>query len=124
MPLRLPARLTRSRLRQLWYVPLLGAAMGLMLARLLIMARMFDVPAFATYASGLLVSGSFSMLACLGLQSQLQRGLPVMIVRRRERAGAVLLAQCTFVASGCAALGWRRESFNNSCPLIHPAARN
>jgi O-antigen/teichoic acid export membrane protein len=105
MPLRLPARLTRARLRQLWYVPLLGAAMGLMLARLLIMARLFDVPAFATYASGLLVSSSFSMLACLGLQSQLQRSLPVMIVRRREHAGAVLLTQCTYVACGCAALG-------------------
>lgn len=105
MALRLHAGLTSARLRQLWYVPLLAAAMALMLVRLLVMARLLALPEFATYSAGLLVSTSLSMLACLGLQSLLQRDLPMMIVRRRERAGAVLLIQCTLVATGCALVG-------------------
>ena len=105
MPLRAPAGLTRTRLRQLWYAPLLALAMGLMLVRLLLMARLLDVPAFAVYSAGLLVSSSFCMLACLGLQSLLQRDLPVMIVRRRKHAGGVLVMQCTLVAAICATAG-------------------
>lgn len=100
MTLRLPA-MTPARLRQLWYVPLLALGMGLMLVRLLLMARLLDVASFGQYSAGLLVSGSFGMLACLGLQSLLQRELPVAIVRRRERAGAVLLLQCVAVGAGC-----------------------
>lgn len=96
---------TRKRLRQLWYAPVLALAMGLMLARLLLMARLLDVQAFAVYSAGLLVSSSFCMLACLGLQILLQRDLPMMIVRRRERAGGILLMQCTLVAIACAAAG-------------------
>jgi O-antigen/teichoic acid export membrane protein len=92
----LPA-LTGAKLQHLWYVPVLGAAMALMLLRLLVMARLLDVEAFASYSAGLLVSSSFLMLACFGLQSLLQRDLPVAIVRGRERAGAVLLAQCCIV---------------------------
>lgn len=102
MPLRLPAGLTPTRLRQLWYVPVLALGMGLMLLRLLVMARLLEVPAFAQYSAGLLVSSSFCMLACMGLQSLLQRELPVMIVRRREQAGGVLLMQCTLMAAVCA----------------------
>lgn len=103
LPLAASAGLTRSRLRQLWYMPLLASAMGLMLVRLLVAARLLDVPGFAIYSGALLVSSTFCMLACLGLQPMLQRDLPVMLVRRRERSGAVLLAQCALVAAGCAA---------------------
>lgn len=103
MLLRQYVGLTRARLHQLWYAPVLALAMGLMLVRLLVMARLLDVPAFALYSAGLLVSSSFCMLACLGLQSLLQRELPVMIVRRREHAGGVLLMQCVLVAFICAA---------------------
>lgn len=90
------------RLRQIWYAPVLALAMGLMLVRLLIMARLLGVQAFALYSAGLLVSSSFCMLACLGLQLLLQRELPVMIVRRREYAGSVLVMQCTLLAVLCA----------------------
>jgi O-antigen/teichoic acid export membrane protein len=79
--------------------------MGLMLVRILLMARLLSLPVFAQFSGGLLVSSTFCMLACLGLQSLLQRELPVQIVRRREIAGQVLIAQCLIVAFACAALG-------------------
>lgn len=94
--------LSASRLKQLWYVPLLAMAMALMLVRTLLLARILDVPGFGAFSAGLLVSSTFCMLACLGLQAMLQRDLPVMMVRRRFRPGAVLLAQCIVVACGCA----------------------
>lgn len=72
--------------------------MALMLVRLLIIARLLPVEEFAVYSLGLLVSSSFCMLGCLGLQSLLQRDLPVMIVRGREIAGGVLLMQNVLVA--------------------------
>ncbi len=76
-----------------------------MMVRLLIMARILDLPDYAIYSAGLLVSSSFLMLGCLGLQSLLQRDLPMLIVRRREYAGGVLLMQSVLVATICAALG-------------------
>lgn len=100
-----PAGLSLSRFRQLWYAPVLALAMGLMLMRLLIMARMLDVTSFAAYSAALLVSSSFLMLGCLGLQTLLQRELPMLIVRHREYAGGVLLVQSALVATGCSAVG-------------------
>lgn len=105
MTFRLPVWLTSYRLRQLWYAPILTLALGLMMARLLIMARILDLSAFATYSAGLLISSSFLMLGCLGLQSLLQRELPMLIVRRREFAGGILLMQCALVAIACSAAG-------------------
>ena len=105
MQLRLPAGLRRARLRQFSYAPLLALAMSLMLMRLLVMARMLDLRHFADYSGGLLVSSSFLMLGCLGLQSLLQRELPVLIVRHREHDGGVLLLQCGLVAAACAGFG-------------------
>jgi O-antigen/teichoic acid export membrane protein len=119
MPLR--ALVTPRRLRQLWYMPLLALAMALMLLRLLLMARLFDVNAFAVYSAGLLVSSSFCMLACLGLQPILQRELPVMIVRGRERPGSVLVAQCLLVAVACAALGMAAAISGASVAGLMPA---
>lgn len=97
--------LTPRRLRELWYVPLLAMAMALMLVRILLMARLLDVHGFAEFSAGLLVSSSFAMLACLGLHSILQRDLPVMLIRGRERRGLVLLAQSIVVALGLAIAG-------------------
>ena len=91
---------------KLWYAPMLATAMGLMLVRLAIVARMLPVTDFAVYSYGLLVSSSFCMLACLGLHWLLQRDLPIMIIRGRERAGGVLLIQCALVAIFSAAAGW------------------
>lgn len=92
----------RHRLQQLWYVPVLGGAMALMMLRTLLMAHLLSVEAFAAFSGGLLVSSTFCMLACLGLQAVLQRDLPVMIVRGRERAGLAMLLQCLGIAAACA----------------------
>jgi O-antigen/teichoic acid export membrane protein len=96
--------LTPQRLRQLWYIPSLAAAMGFMLARTLIMARFLSVDEFAVFSRGILVSGSFGMLGCLGLQSILQRDWPMMLVRGQEYRGLVLAAQSNLVAMGCAVI--------------------
>ncbi len=100
--------LSNRHARQLWYAPLLALAMALMMLRLLVMARLLDVPAFAVFSAGLLVSGTFCTLGCFGLQLLLQRGWPVNIVRGQERRGAILALQCILVAlagaAACAAL--------------------
>jgi O-antigen/teichoic acid export membrane protein len=101
---RLSALLTPSRRRQLWYFPLLAAAMALMMARSLVMARLLGIGAFAQFSGGVLVSSSFGMLGCLGLQTILQREWPVDILRGQELRGLVRAAQCNLVAVFCSAL--------------------
>lgn len=98
-------KLGRRSLTKLWYAPILAIAMGLMLLRLILIAYLLPVSDFGAYSAGLLVSSSFCMLACFGLQSLLQRDLPIMIVRQRERAGGVLLMQCVLVTVAAALLG-------------------
>lgn len=93
--------ISASRVHQLWYAPLLAIAMALMLLRLVLVARLLDLDAFAQFSGGLLISSTFGMLACLGLQLMLQRDMPVQILRRRERAAFVTLAQCLIVTVGC-----------------------
>src|SRR5690349_14433188 len=91
-------------LREFWYAPLLAAAMALMMGRLLILARLLRVEEFGALSGALLVSGTFCMLGCLGLQSMLQRDWPVFIVHKRERRGLVLAAQCNLTAMAAAAI--------------------
>ena len=79
--------------------------MGLILVRTLVMAKLLDVSSFAQFSGGLLISSTFTMLGCLGLQSLLQRDMPVQIIRHRARASAVLLMQCLTVATTCALIG-------------------
>jgi O-antigen/teichoic acid export membrane protein len=90
--------MTPRRARQLWYAPVLALATALMMLRLFALARLLDIPNFAQLSAALLVSTTFTMLGCLGLQSLLQRDMPVMFVRGRERAARVLLAQSVLVA--------------------------
>lgn len=99
------AWLTPRRLRLLWYAPLLASGMALMMLRLLVMAQLLELDAFADFSAGLLVSGTFCMLGCAGLQSLLQREWPVHLVRGRERRAMVLAAQCHLVAAGLALAG-------------------
>ena len=96
--------LTSRRLKQLWYLPVLGAAMALMMLRILALAKLLDVPAFGVYSAGLLVSSTFCILGTLGLQSMLQRDMPVLLMHGRERASVCLLMQSVLVATACAAL--------------------
>ncbi len=90
-----------NRARGLWYAPVLGSALALMMLRLLLMARILDVQRFAQYSGGVLVSTSFCMLGCIGLQAQLQRELPVNFIRGQERRGMIRTAQCVLVAVIC-----------------------
>lgn len=90
----------------MWYVPVLGLAMGLMMTRPLLMAKLLDVQGFAYYSAGLLLSSTFCMLGCLGLQSLLQRDMPGQLLRRRELAAVILLMQCLIVALACAVMGF------------------
>ncbi|MDP9087171.1 MAG: hypothetical protein M3O26_00290 [Pseudomonadota bacterium] len=65
------------------------------------MARILDVPAFGEFSQALLVSSTFCMLACLGLQPMLQRDMPVLLLRNRRRVAVIALTQCVIVASAC-----------------------
>lgn len=90
--------------RQLWYMPILGMAMAMMMARLLVMAHLMEIEEFGQFNAGLLLSTTFCMLGCLGIQSVLQRDMPVMFLRQRRRAAVVLLLQALMIACGCALL--------------------
>ena len=72
-----------------------------MFLRVVLMARLLVIQEFGHYSELLLVSGTFGMLACLGLQPMLQRDMPVMLVRNRERAAEVAVAQCIVVSVAC-----------------------
>lgn len=95
----------RNWKQQAWYVPSLALAMGIMMLRPLLMARLLDVHEFAFYGLGLLVSSTFCMLGCMGLQSLLQREMPRQFMHKRELAASILLMQCLIVASVCAVFG-------------------
>lgn len=95
--------LTPRRARQLWYAPVLALATALMMVRLFALARLLDIPNYAQVSVAFLVSTTFTMLGCLGLQPLLQRDMPIMFVRGRERAAQVLLTQSVLIAYACAA---------------------
>jgi O-antigen/teichoic acid export membrane protein len=82
-----------------WYVPILALAMGLMMLRMLMMAYILDVPTFGEFSAGLLVSSTFCMVGCFGLQPMLQREWPMQIVRRTEQRALVRALQCFLVAA-------------------------
>lgn len=70
--------------------------------RMLVMARLLGIQAFADFSGGILVSSSFCMLGCLGLQTTLQRGWPVNIWRGQEIRGLARAAQCNLAATATA----------------------
>ena len=80
--------------RHLWYIPVLAAAMALTMVRVLIMARLLDVPGFGQYSAGLLVASMFNMLGCLGLYALLQRDMPMLFARGLSKRAMVLMGQC------------------------------
>ncbi len=84
---------TTHRLRQAAYAPLLATGMAIMFARLLVMAHILPVEEFAGLSAGLIVSALVSTAACLGLYLDLQRTLPVMMVKRRLRAASAALGR-------------------------------
>lgn len=87
-----------NRSRQFWYAPILAMAMGLMMMRMLILARLLSLSEFAQFSEAVLVSSSFCMLRCLGLLSLLQRQWPVNLMHGQRRRPLMLAAQCNLVA--------------------------
>lgn len=114
------ATLISSRIRQLWYAPVLAMAMGLMMIRMLLMARLLDVQSFAEFSVGMLISGTFCMLGCMGLQAMLQRELPLNLLRGQEHRGLVLAAQCNLVALVCSIVGLLATLLGMSLTGISP----
>ena len=94
---------SKSRyLRRFSYMPILSLSMALMLIRTLVLAKIFDVQGFAQFSQGILVSSTFTTLGCLGLQTLLQREMPIQFARHRGRVAHLLLSQCVIVAFACA----------------------
>jgi O-antigen/teichoic acid export membrane protein len=94
--------------------------MALMMARMLIVARLLSVQSFAQFSAGILVSGTFCVLGCLGLQSMLQREWPVNVIRGQERRGLIRAAQCNLLALACVAAGLLAATFGLSPARIPP----
>lgn len=88
--------------KQVWYIPLLVVAMGMMMLRPLLMARILEPEEFAQYSAGLLLSSTFCMLGALGLQFMLQRQMPMNLIARKDLAGSILMIQAMLVALVCA----------------------
>lgn len=87
---------------QLRYLPVLATGLMLLMLRVLIVARVLDVPGFAHYSMGMVVASVFCMLGALGLYPLLQRDMPIQFARGRRRRAMVLLAQSLLVAAACA----------------------
>ena len=99
-----PRKIAANRAIQALYVPVLSVAMGLMFARMLVMAHMLDIEAFAEFSAVLLVSSLVTMLAAFGLYLDLQRELPVFYFRGDRHSAAALLGQALIGATGALVL--------------------
>jgi len=72
--------------------------MGLLLTKVLVIAKMTDFEGFAKYSMCLLISSSFCMLVSFGLQIKLQCEWPIFIIEGRERRGLILSLQNYYIS--------------------------
>jgi len=114
--------LSAHRLRQASYAPLLAAGMGIMFLRLLVMAWLLDLAAFAALSAGLIVSSLVTLAACFGLFPHLQRRLPVHLVRGHLRAAGVQMGQTILAALAVALIGLLVAFSNMSAGSISSTA--
>ena len=91
-------QITRDPIKKAGYIPILVMGMGLMFARLLLMAKLLPVAEFADLSAALVVSSMFNMLSCLGLFVDLQRRLPVLLARNQNRQAASELLRPAIIA--------------------------
>ena len=91
--------------RQLWYMPILVAAMALMMVRLMVLARLLSIEEFGYFSIGILVSSTFSMVGSFGLKNMLQRDSPGLFLREKERQVALLTIQSCLVALATFVIG-------------------
>lgn len=75
------------------------------MVRLLVMARLLDIAEFGYFSIGILVSSTFSMLGCLGLQTMLQRDSPGQFLREQDKQVNVLTIQSCMVAFALCLVG-------------------
>lgn len=76
-----------------------------MFLRLLVLARILDIPQFADLAAALIVSSFVATISCFGLFLHLQRRLPVYLARRHRRAAATEMSQTVMAALVVGAIG-------------------
>ncbi|MGY4830609.1 lipopolysaccharide biosynthesis protein [Sphaerotilaceae bacterium SBD11-9] len=93
----------------------------MMMLRILVMARLLDVQAFSDFSAGILMSSTFCMLGCLGLQAMLQREWPMNLVRGQELRALVRAAQCGIVATACCLAGLAAAALGLSIAGMAPA---
>jgi hypothetical protein len=82
-----------SKISKMAYAPVLTASMVLLLARNFSLAGLLSPQNFAAINASYLISASFCMLACFGLQALMQREVPLNISKGRECANLILLTQ-------------------------------
>lgn len=80
------------------YAPILAVAMGVMLMRTLLVARILDLPEFGLFSIGMLISNSFCMVGCLGFYLILQRDLPMLLAKNRCIRANIALHQAIALA--------------------------
>lgn len=110
------------RIMQASYIPVLAVAMAIMFGRLLVLAKVLDIRAFAELNAALIVSGLIGMLSSLGLFLDLQRKLPGHLAIGQRRAAAVQIGQSILATAVIAAAGLLAAGFQFSNGTITPLA--
>ena len=77
--------------QQYLYVFILAASMMIMMVRPLLAASILDRVEFSKYSIGMLISSSFTMVGCFGLQLMLQRDMPSNIISGNLRKSVTAL---------------------------------
>lgn len=87
--------------------------MAIMLARLLVMAKLLTVAEFALYSAAMVVSGIVGMLACVGLYHDLQRTMPGHLAHGRRRQAAIATSRTIIGGLIVAGLGLALSAFGH-----------
>lgn len=107
--------LTPNRIRKAGYAPLLALGMAVMFTRLPIMAKILALLDFASLSAGLVVSTFVAICCSFGFYADLQRRLPIYLMRRQKRMAATHISQTMLAAAAggllCVLLGQLGVSF-------------
>lgn len=114
--------ITKHRLLQAAYAPILATAMGIMFGRLLLLAKVLDIRSFAELNAALIISGLVGMFASFGLFLDLQRKLPGQLARGRRRAATIQIVQAIVGTAAVALIGFTAASFHLSFGSISTSA--
>lgn len=114
--------ITKYRILQATYVPILAVAMAVMFGRLLVLAKVLDLGAFADLNAALIVSGLVGMLSSFGLFLDLQRKLPGQLATGKRRAAATQMAQSILGTAMIAGLGFLAAGLHLSMGTLTPHA--